>query len=311
MGLVDSGTDRHGKVIARVKGGLGNQLFCYAAAKRLAVVNQAQLIIDDVSGFSHDVVYKRKCALNHFNIKERSATPRERMEPFGRVRRKLAMYMNLHRAFEHRSYLLQEGLGFESRLLNRKVNGTVYLDGTWQSEDYFKDVSPIIREDFRIAPPTDRENLLAATAIDQAENPVAVHVRWFDSPNSQGSILNLSKRYYLNAMRFVERELDKPNYFVFSDNIEATKALLNFPDNRVTFIMHNNIEDAAFSDLSLMTMCKHFILSNSTLNWWGAWLAQCKGLVTYPDKDCFSILDDQHECLFSSFARDGFVIGDD
>ena len=37
-------------VIPRIFGGLGNQLFCYAAARRLALVNHAELVLDDASG---------------------------------------------------------------------------------------------------------------------------------------------------------------------------------------------------------------------------------------------------------------------
>jgi hypothetical protein len=42
------------KVIARIRGRLGNQLFCYAAARRLAVANDAELVIDDVTGLVRD-----------------------------------------------------------------------------------------------------------------------------------------------------------------------------------------------------------------------------------------------------------------
>ena len=45
------------KLITRIKGGLGNQLFCYAAARRLALVNKARLVIDNVTGFARDVLY--------------------------------------------------------------------------------------------------------------------------------------------------------------------------------------------------------------------------------------------------------------
>ena len=39
------------KVIVRIKGGLGNQMFCYAAARRLSSVNNAQLVIDEETGY--------------------------------------------------------------------------------------------------------------------------------------------------------------------------------------------------------------------------------------------------------------------
>ncbi|EKD98147.1 MAG: hypothetical protein ACD_23C00563G0001, partial [uncultured bacterium] len=64
-------------VIPRIYGGLGNQLFCYAAARRLALVNNADLAIDDVSGFVHDHAYRRQYQLDHFAIPCRKATPAE------------------------------------------------------------------------------------------------------------------------------------------------------------------------------------------------------------------------------------------
>ena len=51
------------KIISRIKGGLGNQLFCYAVARRLALVNNAELVIDDVTGFARDHRYHRQCLL--------------------------------------------------------------------------------------------------------------------------------------------------------------------------------------------------------------------------------------------------------
>src|SRR6267154_4898422 len=77
------------KVIARMRGGLGNQLFCYAAARRLALVNDAELVIDDVTGFARDRQYRRRYALDRFRIAARKATPAERLEPFERYRRGL------------------------------------------------------------------------------------------------------------------------------------------------------------------------------------------------------------------------------
>ena len=77
------------KVIVRIKGGLGNQLYCYAAAKRLAIKNNAELIIDDVSGFKRDYLYQRRYMLDRFKIPHRKATSIERLNPFERVRRGL------------------------------------------------------------------------------------------------------------------------------------------------------------------------------------------------------------------------------
>lgn len=82
------------KLIVRLKGGLGNQLFGYAAARRLALVNRAELVLDDVSGFARDWQYRRQFMLDSFNISGRRATPAERFEPFERYRRGMMKWVS-------------------------------------------------------------------------------------------------------------------------------------------------------------------------------------------------------------------------
>lgn len=121
------------KLIPRIFGGLGNQLFCYAAARRLALVDQAELVIDDVSGFVRDHGYQRHYQLGHFNIPCRKATPAERLEPFSRVRRYLKRRWNQRLPFAQRAYLVQAGIDFDPCILHFKPQGTVYLEGYWQT----------------------------------------------------------------------------------------------------------------------------------------------------------------------------------
>ena len=118
-------------IITRNLGGLGNQLFCYAAARRLALVNNAELVIDDVSGFVRDFTFQRHHQLENFNIPCRKATMAERLEPFSRYRRYLKRAYNRRRPFAERSYIQQEGPDFDPRLLEINPRGTVYLEGFW------------------------------------------------------------------------------------------------------------------------------------------------------------------------------------
>lgn len=265
------------KIITRIKGGLGNQLFCYAAARRLALVNNAELVIDDVTGFARDCQYRRQYMLDRFQIPARQATPAERLEPFERYRRGVMKWTARRKPFEERRYLEQEGLDFEARLLAFKVNGAVYLDGLWQSEGYFKDVKQIIREDLRIIPPVDAVNLRMAEEIRTCQ-AVALHVRWFDMPGSMETH-NVSADYYQRAIALMERNIESPRYFVFSDDPKAAHAKLALPEGRVTFVSHNRGDENTYADLWLMTQCRHFITANSTFSWWGAWLGGGKGKI--------------------------------
>jgi hypothetical protein len=259
------------KVVARIRGGLGNQLFCYAAARRLALVNGAELAIDDVSGFVRDDLYRRTYLLDGFQIPCRKATPAERLEPFERVRRAVAKWVNRRRPFFKRWYLEQEGIDFDPRLLDYRVSGTVYLDGLWQSEGYFKDAEAVVRKDLEIIPPEDQAVHRLAARIREAES-VAIHVRWFDPPGRGPSAYNLPVRYYQRAVAEIERRVQKPLCVLFSDDPEAARSMLALPPERTLVVGEILKTTNPVADLWLMTQCKHFIIANSTFSWWGAWL---------------------------------------
>ena len=266
------------KVIVRIKGGLGNQLFCYAAARRLALVNNAELVIDDVTGFACDYRYKRSYMLDHFNIKARKATPSERFEPFARYRRALIKYLSRRKAFKERQYIEQEGMNFDERLLILKVQGAVYLDGYWQSEKYFMDVENFIREDLKIKPPHDSINQNMVEKIQRYES-VAIHVRWFDSPRGERKTHNLSREYYKKALAEMEKNVKNPHYFLFSDDLVSARKLVEVPDECVTCVDCNQKQNDSYLDLCLMSQCNHFIIANSTFSWWGAWLSENKNKI--------------------------------
>ena len=258
------------KIIVRIRGGLGNQLFCYAAARRLAIANNAELVIDHITGFARDREYRRKYMLDRFHIPARTASRAELLQPFERYRRGFLKIVSRKRSFAERKYIEEEREEFDDRLLALKVDGTLYLDGLWQSAAYFADVEEVIREDLRFIPPGDLVNQQMEEVIRKSE-AVALHVRWFDAPGSTASH-NISADYYQRAIALMEEKIDSPRYFLFSDDPVAARVKLALPEGRVTFVSHNRGDENGFADLWLMTQCRHFITANSTFSWWGAWL---------------------------------------
>lgn len=260
------------KIIARIRGGIGNQIFIYAAARRLALINDSELVLDSVSGFVHDLQYRQHYQLDHFHIPCRKATPAERFEPFSRVRRYLKRQLNQRLPFEQRRYVIQESIDFDPRLIEFKPRGTVHLEGYWQSEDYFKDIEATIRQDLQIQPPTDPTNLAIVQHIHQ-HTSVAVHIRFFDQPDID-SMNNAPSDYYHRAVEVMETFVPGAHYYLFSDQPEPAKSRIPLSDERVTLVNHNRGNKLAYADLWLMTQCEHFIIANSTFSWWGAWLAE-------------------------------------
>ncbi len=261
------------KVYVRIIGGIGNQLFCYAAARRLALANDAELIIDDVSGFILDKRYRRRYQLDHFNIPCRKANPAERLEPFPRFRRHLMRLCNRPLPFEKRTYITQEGIDYDPRLLTVRVANNLYLEGYWQSENYFKDEEATIRNDLRIKPSNNGTDLAMAQHIRDCR-AIAVHVRFFDPPDAPNNI-NAPRDYYSRAVAEMQGRYPDAHFFLFSDAPEAARHMLNLPEQRITLLSHNGGEVKAWADLWLMTLCRHFIIANSSFSWWGAWL--CDG----------------------------------
>lgn len=263
------------KVVARIFGGLGNQLFIYAAARRLALASGAELVLDDVSGFVRDRAYRRVYELDRFHVPCRKATRAERLEPFPRLRRRLLRMLNRRRPFHERSYLCQEGPDYEPRLLQWRPKGTVYLEGYWQSERYFQGMADSIRAELRIRPPTDPENVTVAGHIAGVSS-VAVHVRFFDDPDQQVALPRIDdpSAYYVRAVQKMESLAPNSHYFIFSDRPEAARARIPLPYERVRLVTHNDAATGAYADLWLMTQCRHCIIANSTFSWWGAWLTE-------------------------------------
>lgn len=266
-------------LITRIKGGLGNQLFCYASARRLALVNDAELVIDDISGFAYDKKYQRSYALGNFNISARKARPSERFVPFERIRRALNRRLSRNLPLNKRRYIYQNGVKFDAELLDLQLQtGITYFDGFGQSEKYFADMDKVIRSDLVIRPPTDTINQQISAMITST-NSVALHVRWFESQHVQAAS-NISSSYYHEAIEKILSVTNQPHFFIFSDNADATKLKLDGMLSGInkTYVTHNKSESMAYADMWLMSLCKNFVIANSTFGWWAAWLGEKKGI---------------------------------
>lgn len=263
------------KVVVRLKGGLGNQLFCYAAARRLAWVNDAELVLDAVTGFKYDHLYQRTYALGVFRIPARLATSSEQMEPLGRLRRLLVRKLSERKPLAQRRYIQQVGVDFDPGIVTLRLQeGATYFDAFGQSEQYFADIRELLVQDFAMSAPADQANLEMAKKI-KASPSVALHVRWFDSGDAAHSS-NMSLAYYAQAIPQLLAKIGRGHFFIFSDRPSQTVTLLAplMQGQPYTVVRHNAEIGNAEADFWLMRQCRHFIIGNSTFAWWAAWLGE-------------------------------------
>lgn len=261
-------------VIVKLIGGLGNQLFQYATARRVAYVNNVPLKLD-LSAFENYTL--RQYRLNHFNIAADIASSEEVARLKNRGVEGIASRVTAAIRPSRRPYVVREqSLDFDPSVL--KLTGDVYLEGYWASEKYFQDIEPTIREELRIIAEPSAVNLAMAERIRQVP-AVSVHIRRGDFVSSWRTRRvhgTCSMSYYATAVDRMAQMIGEPHLFVFSD--EPQWALDNFrSDHPITFVTHNTA-DEDYEDLRLISLCKYHIIANSTFSWWGAWLN------TEPDK---------------------------
>jgi len=73
----------------------------------------------------------------------------------------------------------------------------------------------------------------------------------------------LDESYYERAIEFIRKSVNRPVFFVFSDEIKMVKEMGCFQKSNVTFIEDDRINED-YIEFALMRKCKHNIVANST-----------------------------------------------
>ena len=262
-------------VVTRLIGGLGNQMFQYAAGRALALRCGAALKLD-LSGFAAAIQTKRRYELDCFSIHGSVASQRE-LAKFGRTGSSLSprlgrflRWLRIDRLDGAWSTYHERHFEFDPAVPG--LRAPVYLDGYWQSERYFSDIADVLRKDFIAKAPLDQENEAIAKGID-AVNAVSLHIRrgdYVDDPTTNRFHGICSPDYYQRAVDYITARAGTPHLFVFSDDQQWARANLNFAVP-LKFIDANPPERGHL-DMQLMARCRHHVIANSSFSWWGAWL---------------------------------------
>lgn len=259
-------------IVVRLLGGLGNQMFQYAAGRALAERTGGELLFD-VADF--DALPDRAYALGPYPVRGRVADAGELAAFPPRTAGRLARWARRavrvlrpgpQRFVEPHSHYTP---AFE------RLRGDVYLDGYWQSERYFAPVADAVRTELTLPGPLPDPARAAADAI-RASEAVSVHVRRGDyvtNPTFAATHGALEPAYHRKAAARVAEGLAEPAFFVFSDEPDWVRAHL---DLGAPFTVVEGGSPQA--DLHLMSLCRRHAVANSSFSWWGAWLC------AHPDK---------------------------
>ncbi|MEK9207543.1 MAG: alpha-1,2-fucosyltransferase [Patescibacteria group bacterium] len=259
-------------IIVRLKGGLGNQMFQYALGRVLALKNKTDLKLD-ISFFNLKFrnITKRSYDLDVFNIKAGVINKNKIVTYVFSVFKKIMKMPGQERGFN-----------FDLKMLSLGPNAC--LDGYFQSYKYFSDFKNIIKKDFTLKNPL-AQNIRNLGDEILNTNSLCIHVRRGDYVgNSYHEVVN--SEYYKKGINYISGKTSIEKIYVFSDDISWCEENIKFQFP----VMFVGQEYAGVKDeghMYLMSMCKHFIIANSSFSWWSAWLSDYESKIVVCPKQWF------------------------
>lgn len=267
-------------VIVKLQGGLGNQMFQYAAGRSLS--QGSPVYID------HRFLEENQATSQHFTARKYELLLFKNIKVVKASAKQLAIFNN--NGFYYRLYrrffktvisrqIENEYIDFE-KAYGKPANK--YLDGYFQSEKYFKHLRNQLLADFEF-PALDTDNDNIRKKIEASPNAVSIHVRrgdYLKSPDIYKVHGVLEVQYYQQALSLLKAKYNDLTLFVFSDDMDWAKENLNL-NGQTNYVIGNHSENS-WKDMALMSYCKHHIIANSSFSWWGAWLSTGNGEVFAP-----------------------------
>lgn len=255
-------------IYVRLQGGLGNQMFQFAAGLALARRHGCPLKLDPRYISSNPA---RSYALDGFGVRAEIARPAE-LAAFAADqlwRRRLGKLTGRHDLLLPSGYYLAPHFHFDETFLDHEP--PAYLDGYWQSPRYFETVVGEVRAAFAGPADPSRRFEEMRHEIIAAGNAVSIHVRRGDyvtGPAAHKFSGSCTPDYYARAVALMARLVPGATYFVFSDEPDEAGRMLAFADP----VVIAGTADRPAEDIALMAACRHHIIANSSFSWWAAWL---------------------------------------
>ena len=262
-------------VTTSIKGGLGNQMFQYAAgyalSQRLGVPMQL-----DLSFFSKQE--KRKFELTDLCI-DFEATSSLSTEFKAKLNRFLPKLSTLEKSYV-------EPFSFYDPFFE-KIQSPCRIDGYFQSELYFGSYRKDIIRQYQPKKKITERNKAYLARIKASTCSVAVHLRRGDYLDPKIASIHgvLTDEYYENAIKILSSMVGADyELFIFTDDPLFVRQ--RWGAGKSVVIVEGN-GDSPINDIYLMSACDHSIIANSSFSWWGAWLNERKDKITIAPRQWF------------------------
>jgi hypothetical protein len=252
------------KIIVRVLGGIGNQLYIYSFAFTLFHKYNKIVFLETRTGFVRDK-YKRSYQLDNFTILLRKSSLYHSF--FFVIKNRIPILIKL---FYTNSLYYNEIENDISKVLFDNSNKTIYVDGLWQTST-ITDFPSVLRslffkneEVYKIKYKYIYNQIISSSSI-------AIHVRKLDFNESQSAEYYFEK---LNAIKRVENDCQSLNIWLFSDDKQWSKEKIINKCSSINLVENELLLD--IEELWLMSLCTTFILGKSTFGYWAKYFSMSR-----------------------------------
>lgn len=239
-----------------VSGGLGNQMFLYALYVAMQFKGiHAKL---DISLYNYVKMH------NGYELGRIFNCPTKLVNKNGFH----LLFLRILLRFKPKYLLLVDYGKLNMEVFTTSCN---YLAGYWQSEKYFEDCTTQVQQAFTFHN-IDKKNKQITHEMQNC-NSVSLHIRGGDYVGVKEYEGICTEDYYIKAINYIQKEVESPFFYIFSNDMEWSKKIIDKLNLPCTFMTHNIGLDS-YKDMYLMSKCKYNIIANSSFSWWGAWLNQ-------------------------------------
>jgi hypothetical protein len=260
-------------IISNIIGGLGNQIFQYAAGLSLALEKKTKfnIAIDMFKGYSLHQGFELERV---FGIEAKTVT-RENLKDLISWRatpnaRRLLNKIPYNRLVHGNNFVSEYHNINPNLFYSLPINS--YLHGYWQSNRFFNRHLNEVIESLKFKIELDIKNLDTIAKIEGGTS-ASVHIRRGDylSAKNIKTYGMCSFEYYISSMSYLEERHGPICFYIFSDDTIWAKDFFSKLNFSFKVIDHNK-GDYSYKDMQLMSLCDHNIIANSTFSWWGAFI---------------------------------------
>ena len=248
-----------------MQGGLGNQLFSYFAGADLAREESREIILDISDlGFAKS---PRNFELEKFKLPQPYNLKRKkRFKNLYRVNNLLEKSSTINR---FRKIYKSSVVGYDPLLDG--INSVRTLKGYFQTWKYVQNFEQTYNLFVESTWTNDMKNLA------EAEEPIILHIRRGDYINLDGSFGLLSETFFKNAIILARQENSGSSIWIFTDSPNLiSKEFVSEINGRIIF-EPRGVSPAEI--MSVMSLGKAIIISNSTFSWWSAYMNQNRCII--------------------------------